>query len=323
MIFKISFFLVLLLVVTSFSFQNSAEARSPEEPCSYLSKNSFIKISAEPLNCKKIDYWVPMECGKIAGLYLTDSRCQAPAPIPAPIPEAAATSVHNQPIPNPMNDGGQHNNHSQNDLHTSPQVNCGEGTVLRNNICIIDNNSDATNTDGSNDIESVIGLGLIIGTISALIVWRFGKRVFSNRNHVQQLTEEERRRLREILVIQSRTSNTGISEEPDKLRVSPEEFKRIKEFENSFKTVGKSDPEYFLHVKSGAFLIDASKRGNELYGINTIIHGRVLKILKYRDPSTGQLYISPVPDEINEADDGMAWKFHITREEYDRMGAEG
>ena len=97
-----------------------------------------------------------MECGKIAGLYLTDSRCQAPAPIPAPIPEAAATSVHNQPIPNPMNDGGQHNNHSQNDLHTSPQVNCGEGTVLRNNICIIENNSDATNTDGSNDIESIV-----------------------------------------------------------------------------------------------------------------------------------------------------------------------
>ena len=118
-------------------------------------------------------------------------------------------------------------------------------------------------------------------------------------------------------------------DEPGILRVTPEEYRRMQEFERSFVTVGKSDPEYFLHVTSGAKLIDASRRGNELYSINTIIHGRSLRILKYRDPSTkvqdpttgewlGQLYISFVPEHINKADHGMAWKFRLTPGEYRR-----
>ena len=75
-------------------------------------------------------------------------------------------------------------------------------------------------------------------------------------------------------------------DEPGILRVTPEEYRRMQHFERDFVTVGKSDPEYFLHVTSGARLIDASRRGNELYSIDTIIHGRSLRILKYRDPST-------------------------------------
>ena len=83
----------------------------------------------------------------------------------------------------------------------------------------------------------------------------------------------------------------------------------------------RHEPKWFL-VASGAKLIDASKRGNELYGIDTMIHGRTLKILQYRDPSTNQLYISFVPEEIKKADDGMAWKFRMSRKEYDRLRAE-
>ena len=118
-------------------------------------------------------------------------------------------------------------------------------------------------------------------------------------------------------------------DEPGILRVTPEEYRRMQEFERSFVTLGKSDPEYFLHVTSGARLVDASRRGNELYSIDTIIHGRSFKILKYRDPSTkvqdpttgewlGQLYISFVPEHINKADHGMAWKFRLTPGEYRR-----
>ena len=29
---------------------------------------------------KKVDYWVPEKCGKIAGLYKTDPACQPPEP---------------------------------------------------------------------------------------------------------------------------------------------------------------------------------------------------------------------------------------------------
>ena len=103
----------------------------------------------------------------------------------------------------------------------------------------------------------------------------------------------------------------------------------MRAFERSFTTVGKSDPEYFLHVTSGAKLIDASRRGNELYSINTVIRGRSLRILKYRDTSTkvqdtltgewiGKLYICFVPEDYNKADNAMAWKFHLTSREYRR-----
>ena len=50
--------------------------------------------------------------------------------------------------------------------------------------------------------------------------------------------------------------------------------------------------------------------------------GRILKILCYRDPSTKKTYISFVPSEINKADTAMAWKFHLTRAEYDTLYVE-
>jgi hypothetical protein len=123
--------------------------------------------------------------------------------------------------------------------------------------------------------------------------------------------------------------NSNIPDEPGRLRVTPAEYKRMQDFERSFAKVGKSDPEYFLHVTSGAKLIDASRRGNELYSINTIIRGRSLRLLKYRDTSTkvqdpltgewiGQPYVCFVPEHINKADHGMAWKFHLPHREYRR-----
>jgi hypothetical protein len=50
--------------------------------------------------------------------------------------------------------------------------------------------------------------------------------------------------------------------------------------------------------------------------------GRILKILCYCDPSTKKTYISFVPGEINKADTAMAWKFHLTRAEYDTLYVE-
>ena len=50
--------------------------------------------------------------------------------------------------------------------------------------------------------------------------------------------------------------------------------------------------------------------------------GRILKILCYRDPSTKKTYISFVPGEINKADTAMAWKFNLTRAEYDTLHVE-
>ena len=142
-------------------------------------------------------------------------------------------------------------------------------------------------------------------------------------------------------------------------RVSAAEFRKIKHIEILFNQY-RRHPEFFLSWI--AKIIDKSKRGNVLYGIDThrrffpvqypnglvstfpsdapqpveltypdsimdfsdlLRYGtRMMKILYYRDPSTKKTYISFVPDEINKADDAMAWKFHLTRAEYDRLHIE-
>ena len=94
-----------------------------------------------------------------------------------------------------------------------------------------------------------------------------------------------------------------------------EGWREVREFENRFQSMRDEDPDQIL-VDAGATLKNFSKKGNELYETRRIIRNRVLKILKYVDPSTGRIYISFVPDHINDADEAMAWKFSITKQQY-------
>ena len=126
------------------------------------------------------------------------------------------------------------------------------------------------------------------------------------------------------------------------IQVSPADFRLIEKIHWFFINNREKYPEYFL-LKTGAKIIDSSKRGNVLYGISThtalsVLYPsglvsadfdttgntseRILKILCYRDPSTKKTYISFVPGEINKADTAMAWKFHLTRAEYDTLHVE-
>ena len=74
-------------------------------------------------------------------------------------------------------------------------------------------------------------------------------------------------------------------------------------------------------------LIDRSKRGNELYEVD-MFQPNNAKILRYRDPSTGEIYAQTVAEhdekgeDINTADAAMAWKFWLSEDEYDGMGIE-
>ena len=99
-------------------------------------------------------------------------------------------------------------------------------------------------------------------------------------------------------------------------------WREVRDFENRFRIMRDEDPDKIL-VEAGATLKNFSKRGNELYETKRIIRNRTLKILKYVDPSTGRIYISFVPDHINDADEAMAWKFSITKQEYHNMVDEG
>ena len=70
-----------------------------------------------------------------------------------------------------------------------------------------------------------------------------------------------------------------------------------------------------------AKLIDSSKRGNELFEVD-LFQPSNAKILRYSDPSTGEIYADFVPEEIDSADAAMAWKFYLTEEEYDGLEVE-
>lgn len=73
-----------------------------------------------------------------------------------------------------------------------------------------------------------------------------------------------------------------------------------------------------------ATLVDESPRGNKLYEFNEEGQrsNRTLKFLRYQCKSTDRVYMSFVPTSINKADEGMAWKFDMTEEEYSMMTIE-
>ena len=131
--------------------------------------------------------------------------------------------------------------------------------------------------------------------------------------------------------------------------VSPAEFQTTKHIEILYNNFAEY-PKYFLQI-TDAKLINASRRGNELYGIDTrttltvkypngleftFFKGTpnlwrfssvdtqrsILKILYYCDPSTGRSYVSFVPEHFNMADSAMAWKFCLTDDEYSGLEAE-
>ena len=83
-------------------------------------------------------------------------------------------------------------------------------------------------------------------------------------------------------------------------------------------------------------LIDTSERGNRLYNVTIGELGwrrrgedHNAKMLRYKDPSTDREYVSGVPLEdddgniIDRADQAMAWKFHLTEDEYKELTVEG
>ena len=268
-------FVTALLLATTPSLVMEAEARSADEPCSYLHKSWQINPNTG-----------------ICGPTIINSSSSAPTQ------NYAVSSSTNTP----------------------QQINCGEGTVLNGNLCVIDFRYEIVQGQigGTSDVflpvtnlfDQVPAFPefdpILIGFFILIFIGSiFIGRGFSRKKRIARRNRKQWR--------------NGNHRSPNSLVVTSAELRKIQEFEMQFKTLGKSDPEYFLHVTSGAELIDASRRGNELYSIDTIIRGKTLKILKYRDRSTQQLYISFVPDEMKKADKAMAWKFQIGDDEYGRL----
>ena len=308
---------LLLLISTPFSFLNNAEARSADEPCSYLNPSAFKKDAAG--NCIRITP-VGVNTSEPCS-YLKPEKYQrdpntglchkvTPSPQPQPVTPAAA-------MPNSPSNGGTNYYLGVNDLHTSSQqVNCGVGTVLRNNVCVVGINDIPLTPDYTIYISNVILL-CICGAVG-FIIYKLGL-YFHNRWDRTHNSRIDRDIIE--LTTDGRTQRSTTIANPNTMTVTTEVAKRIREYENDFNTMGQSDPEYFL-VKWNAEFIDSSKRGNELYGNSTIIPGRTLKLVKYPDTSTGQLYLVHVPDGINDPDDGVGWTLGLSGDDYRRMGGE-
>ena len=101
--FALGIILSIILLMSGLGYDvNYAEARGPDEPCAYLDKHYWLKISYDSqkgeATCKKVDYWVPEKCGIKAGLYKTDASCQLP---PAAAEQAPAEPAPAQPKPTP------------------------------------------------------------------------------------------------------------------------------------------------------------------------------------------------------------------------------
>ena len=317
-----SFFLVLLLVMTSFAFLNSAEARSADEPCSYLHKSWQInpstgicgptiinKSSSSPQNYamnNPTNTFQQISCGE--GTILKNNSC--------------VIDFRHEVVAQGQTDG-------INDAFL-PVTNLFDN--IPDNLWL----THEWNAFSAKVDPILIGFFILIFIGSIFIGRGFSRKkriARRNRRFIKQsgslipssgiglISQRFGLRVRGFPLFRDRYEqwSSNVQDEPGRLRVTPEEYRRMQAFERSFTTVGKRDPEYFLHVTSGAKLIDASRRGNELYSINTVIRGRSLKILKYRDRSTQQLYISFVPDEMKKADKAMAWKFQIGDDEYGRL----
>ncbi len=75
---KIFFVFFVFFVFLLSSFIPIADARGADEPCNYLDMHHYLKISSNPWQCQKVDYWVPDKCGRFGELYKTDPECQPP-----------------------------------------------------------------------------------------------------------------------------------------------------------------------------------------------------------------------------------------------------
>ena len=103
----------------------------------------------------------------------------------------------------------------------------------------------------------------------------------------------------------------------------PDGGERYKRIEHYGITAGYTDKNAFMVLidQLDGILIDRSKRGNELFEVD-MFQPKNAKILRYRDPSTDEIYACFVPTDIIKADEAMAWKFFLTEEQYDGMRVE-
>ena len=102
-------------------------------------------------------------------------------------------------------------------------------------------------------------------------------------------------------------------------KLSPKQLLELKETDQRFVALNHYGFEKALKELNPK-LVDKSKKGNQLYKIK---FGEVeLKFLLYPDTVTGDNRVSFVKPEFEDADQAMAWKHNMTKEQYLRLEIE-
>jgi len=105
-------------------------------------------------------------------------------------------------------------------------------------------------------------------------------------------------------------------------KMSFKEVMEIEDIDQRTQAMNYCPPNQFLKEKGK--LLDKSQRGNELWLVEDVFNIPAY-FLKYQDPSTGREYMSGIDPKIGKnknADECMAWKHHISIEEYQTLKVE-
>lgn len=121
-----------------------------------------------------------------------------------------------------------------------------------------------------------------------------------------------------------------------KRKYTPTQILKLSNIERRYTAIQLFNVEDILNDLDSKVINKSQNRDNILYEIDlketvnewntesnkTISHELIAKCIKYKCPSTNRVYLSFVPDKIATADQGMAWKFHITTKQYKGLKVE-
>jgi len=165
----------------------------------------------------------------------------------------------------------------------------------------------------------ILGILLLIFVVTlAIAFWHISIPIialcvlYKLRNSIH-ITRMRNRRIRNRQVNSARKYNISVGGRS--YIVNEQEYLKNEQFRREYSILVSTHYGDFLR-RWNAKLKNSSKRGNKLYEIKGVIPHRVIKLLRYTDPSTGGEYLSKVPENIRTADEGMAWKFYLTEREY-------
>ena len=315
------FFGLFLIIVFSFallsmSIAQNVEARSADEPCSYLKPHLYTKDASG--NCVRTSM-VPVSSDSPVTSRSVNEPCSYLNPTKyTRDPQTGLCHKVTVSPPTPQTTTTQNI-----DYRTAPTTTIASATNGNTSQDVLFS-LDPENLKLSSVSDDMISDSVIEVSQTLLM---FGAPVLLGLLVYKKWKSRRTTNIRNSLIIDYNDMKARADRRANAIRLAHDQqltrqqIQRIREMERRFVQMRYEDPDFLL-LEFGAKLKNYSKRGNELYETKTLIPNRTIKLLKYVDPSTDRIYLCFVPDTINRADEGMAWKFSISEEDYHNLAGE-